>query len=111
MSCACAGIRGLSSSRCAAASTVTRTLCTTRPRCPLRPSLPTPLCFFVHALAVTNDGGESAAFVCSAPRCEEGGCSGLRLRGAEKLRLSLPPGLAVKEIIGGRVKAAHLPFG
>lgn len=30
---------------------------------------------------------------------------------AEKLRLSLPPGLAVKEIIGGRVKAAHLPFG
>mmetsp|Transcript_26881 Transcript_26881/g.54602 ORF Transcript_26881/g.54602 Transcript_26881/m.54602 type:complete len:144 (-) Transcript_26881:209-640(-) len=30
---------------------------------------------------------------------------------AEKLRLSLPPNLAVKEIIGGRVKAAHLPYG
>jgi len=29
---------------------------------------------------------------------------------AEKLRLSLPPGLQVQEIIGGRVKAAHKPF-
>ena len=46
---------------------------------------------------------------CRREHDEGGGRGGVGQ--AEKLRLSLPPGLAVKEIIGGRVKAVNMPFG